>query len=511
LFALFLVILKNYSPYDMYFSDFITPAINLSIALILFYTAAISRHQGSRIYLAWMFLAIAQTSFLIGDILWGFFDIGFFQDTSMSDFFYILYYFIFIIGILFFSRDRFRSLTQIKVFLDILIVTISAAMIFLTLLILPLISSVEGFTTEVILSLVYIFLDFLLFVALISFLYGILNKKIQTAFVLLALGVFFQIITDFIYSFLTINGGYTSGNLIDTGWIIGYIFVGLAVISQIKDQEIDFDRIIPKRLFKLKKYNLGIYIPVVLIIMAYISQIWGYNNLNSSYLYLLDYGVGILVLLVLTRQIIALKENRSLYYAAKEENDKREIIEKALQKSEQKYRGIVENANEGIISTDLEGNITFVNNRFAKMVGYGEKELIGMHIFSLMDEESIQTAQVCMMNVKKGRKSLNELKFIKKDGNSVNVLNHVSPVMDNGYNGCIALISDITGIKEAEEIIKQSLSEKEILLREIHHRVKNNMQIISSMLSLQSNYINDQEVQDIFKESQNRVIHGFST
>ncbi|MGZ7049994.1 MAG: sensor histidine kinase, partial [Methanobacterium sp.] len=47
--------------------------------------------------------------------------------------------------------------------------------------------------------------------------------------------------------------------------------------------------------------------------------------------------------------------------------------------------------------------------------------------------------------------------------------------------------------------------EKEILLREIHHRVKNNMQIISSMLSLQSNYIEDEEMQEIFAESRNRV------
>lgn len=57
----------------------------------------------------------------------------------------------------------------------------------------------------------------------------------------------------------------------------------------------------------------------------------------------------------------------------------------------------------------------------------------------------------------------------------------------------------------AEDEIKKSLNEKEILLREIHHRVKNNMQIIISLLNLQSNYLKDEKTKDVFKESQNRV------
>ena len=81
------------------------------------------------------------------------------------------------------------------------------------------------------------------------------------------------------------------------------------------------------------------------------------------------------------------------------------------------------------------------------------------------------------------------------------------PILDEKGNAkyLLGISEDITEMKEAEELIIRSLQEKEILLKEIHHRVKNNLQVISSILNLQSAYTKDKNALAILKESQNRI------
>jgi two-component sensor histidine kinase len=100
-----------------------------------------------------------------------------------------------------------------------------------------------------------------------------------------------------------------------------------------------------------------------------------------------------------------------------------------------------------------------------------------------------------------------EIKLKKKDGTSFwGSVTAVAVHDDEGeikyYDG---IVEDITERKKAEDKIERALREKEVLLREIHHRVKNNMQIISSMLNLQSRHIYDERDLGILQDSRNRI------
>ncbi len=82
-----------------------------------------------------------------------------------------------------------------------------------------------------------------------------------------------------------------------------------------------------------------------------------------------------------------------------------------------------------------------------------------------------------------------------------------SPIKDDDGTviGSIHIAHDITERKEMEKKLEKALEEKDILMKEIYHRVKNNLMVISSLLNLQSRYIKDKDTKNIFKESQNRA------
>lgn len=179
----------------------------------------------------------------------------------------------------------------------------------------------------------------------------------------------------------------------------------------------------------------------------------------------------------------------------------------ALKESERKYREFADMLPQTVFETNARGNITFFNDHAFKMFGYSQKDLEdGLNILEIIDENERQRSVDKFDKISQGDLSGDEYNAKHADGSSFPIILHSTPKYHNRKNqGFRGIIVDISDIKDVENELTQSLHEKEVLLQEIHHRVKNNMQIISSLLSLQAAYTESHEAKTVLRDSQNRV------
>ncbi|MFP4373980.1 MAG: sensor histidine kinase [Spirochaetaceae bacterium] len=165
------------------------------------------------------------------------------------------------------------------------------------------------------------------------------------------------------------------------------------------------------------------------------------------------------------------------------------------------------NAPEAVIFGDKDHRILRVNAEFVRMFGYSAEEARGRTIDDLIaPEDRFQEAQSLSQKVGSGGFVQRETRRRGKDGHEIDVSILGGPIYEDGVIvGIFAIYRDISRQKRVEEAIEASLREKEVLLQEIHHRVKNNMQIISSILSLEMGSLEDADVKQALQVSQNRI------
>ncbi|MFA0834752.1 MAG: PAS domain S-box protein [Methanobacterium formicicum] len=185
------------------------------------------------------------------------------------------------------------------------------------------------------------------------------------------------------------------------------------------------------------------------------------------------------------------------------------VSEKAIEESREKFKSIFENAAEAIILFNCQGIIIESNYKIEEIFGFKKEEIIGqnfMNIVSMMGMDYNQ-AKIVFNHLISGNE-LKQIEWTIQNKNGKEVIFRVRPSIikdKNTINGILLIMEDITELKTVENSLKNSLEEKEILLREIHHRVKNNLQIISSLLSLQRIQVEDKQTADILWECQGRV------
>lgn len=320
---------------SMVFCDASSIIINGLAALCLLWAAAVSRCYSQKLYYSWMLLFASQFSFFCGDILFAYYDLILEQSTSPSyaDIFYLLSYPLFLSGILLLPAADFKYSERSKLLLDTGIVLVSSILIYWSFFIAPTIEQNIGADPQVMmLSIAYPIGDLMQLFALVELLFR--RSRKSGGYPLLFLGLFCagNIFADAVYMRESLAGTYVSGGFIDAFWIFSYLMIGLAGIAQVDDLRGGGDK---------ARLNLGqrygeimwpLYLPYICASLAFVMLIYAYENPLSVPFSILSISVGLIIAMVMARQVLVLRENAALYKEAQEEISGRKAMQAQITK-----------------------------------------------------------------------------------------------------------------------------------------------------------------------------------
>lgn len=179
-------------------------------------------------------------------------------------------------------------------------------------------------------------------------------------------------------------------------------------------------------------------------------------------------------------------------------------------RAQDEFRGLLESAPDPMVIVDSEGIIVFVNSRTEQVFGYSRAELLNAPVEILIPlryHDRHPTHRRAYERAPRVRPMGADLQLYgrRADGSEFPVEVSLSPIESSGRRLVSSTIRDITDRKAIEQVTLDALREKEMLLKEIHHRVKNNLAVVSSLFYLQSTYTQDPTVVSILQDNQNRM------
>lgn len=186
-----------------------------------------------------------------------------------------------------------------------------------------------------------------------------------------------------------------------------------------------------------------------------------------------------------------------------------EEMARELVKNEQLFRSSFEQAAVGMAHVSPDGEWLLVNDRLCELTGCSRQELLGHSLVDVIVPADMAAVAARTHEMLAGRLEMfaREGRCIRPDGASIQVNLTVSLVRDEQDRPAyfVFVVEDATERHRAEEALRQSLEDKELLLREVHHRVKNNLQVISSLFFLQAEATDNAEAQTVLMESRARI------
>lgn len=169
---------------------------------------------------------------------------------------------------------------------------------------------------------------------------------------------------------------------------------------------------------------------------------------------------------------------------------------------------IVESSSDAILTKTLDGTILSWNKGAERIYGYSAEEIVGKPVAVLTPQNKKDEIPQILERLRKGERiEPYETQRMRKDGTVLDVSLTVSPVKDdqNRIIAASAIARDITEKKKTEVLIRSQLEENNLLVQEVYHRVKNNLQILSSLLDLRSRTLPSEEMKSVFSEAIQRI------
>lgn len=187
-------------------------------------------------------------------------------------------------------------------------------------------------------------------------------------------------------------------------------------------------------------------------------------------------------------------------------------IEAQLHESEEKFRNIFDNVNDGIFVNEMNpdydpGGFIEVNNTACRLLGLQRSELLGLKFSDIIAVQTQFQFEHCLEKLLENGCCTFEISLKHKSGRFIPVESNSHIYGFRGRQRVISIMRDISERKKSEVALQKSLAEKELLLKEIHHRVKNNLSVIDSILYFQSqqHYNSPITIETLLTNTRNRI------